>query len=191
MNQNNDPLRDRLRAGAIGERPLFSAEIQHRIMRRVRNSQSVIEPLPRIRPSRRLEVAAAAIFIAVGVLSVAWGIHSIHTRALNTVSKIAGNLQPKPDIASVTSPSFPLTLNIGGIFSARLWPPELAVRLPISGAGHLPPPEQLSAPPYDPPGSPEWLFARLQQPATSAQIALADTIPPEIRALAGLAKLRQ
>jgi hypothetical protein len=65
------------------------------------------------------------------------------------------------------------------------------MRLPIAGQARLPQAEQLPAPSYDPPGSPEWLFARLQQPATSAQMALADMIPPDMRALAGLAKLHQ
>jgi hypothetical protein len=191
MNQNEDTLRDQLHEEAMAERPPFSSEVHQRIMQRVRNSQSVSKSLPPMRPSRRLEVAAAAICIAAGVLSLTWGVHSIHTRALNTVLKITGNPQPKPDLAAAPPTSIPLTLNIGGIFSARLWPPELSVRLPISGAGRLPPAQQLPAPSYDPPGSPEWLFARLEQPATSAQMALADMIPPDLRALAGLAKLRQ
>jgi hypothetical protein len=185
MNQNDDSLRDRLRANAMAERPPFSADIHQRIIRNIRNPLPVNESSRRIKVSAWLIAAAAAICLSVGTL---FTIRLVNSRRVSSV-KIVVN---PPILASdARQASFPLTLNIDGIFSARLWPPELAMRLPIAAQGLLPQPEQLPAPSYDRPGSPEWLFALIQQPATSAKMALADTIPPDMRALAGLAKLRQ
>jgi hypothetical protein len=189
MNQNEDTLRDRLHEEATAERPPFSPELHQRIMRNVRNPQRLSLSSWRIKPSRWLVAAAAAICFSAGALSIIRLVISHRTSVPGPPAQIA--IIPPTVTPSAPTASIPLNLNVGGILSARLWPPELAMRLPISGVGHLPPAEQLPAPSYDPPGSPEWLFARLQQPAISAQMALADTIPPDMRALAGLAKLRQ
>jgi hypothetical protein len=188
MNHNEDTLRDRLYEEAMAERSPFSPELHQRIMHNIRNPLPAHESPRRIRVSGWLITAAAAICLSVGALSIIRLVASHHSSVSSPPA-----LMPDARQASIaaTPTSIPLTFNIGGIFSATLWPPELAVRLPISGGVHLPPAEQLPAPSYDPPGSPEWLFARLQQPETSAQMALADTIPPDMRAMAGLAKLRQ
>jgi hypothetical protein len=188
MNHNDDtrdPLRDRLRAEAMTERTPFSPQIHHDIMRRVRNPQPVGESSRRIGISRWIIGVAAAICLSVGAFAI---IRLVNFHRAPSV-KIAVNPPTAPSDARQAS--FPLTLNIGGVFSARFWPPELAIRLPIAAQSQSPRPKQLPPPSYDPPGSPEWLFARIQQPATSAQMALADIIPPDMRALDSLAKLHQ
>jgi hypothetical protein len=88
-------------------------------------------------------------------------------------------------IKAGTQPNF-LAVNIGDIFFISFWPPEIILSLPLAQSSaphyseHLP---VEAAPAMGLPGSPEWLLARLQEQASSAQAALFDVIPPQARVL--------
>jgi hypothetical protein len=84
-----------------------------------------------------------------------------------------------------------LTLNLGGIVSARIWPPRISMGLPLVVA-NAPVAEELPAQTtLAPLGSPEWLLARFAEPASGAQAALIDLMPPEMHALAGQTGFQQ
>ena len=196
MNQNEDaqtgdrdPLRDRLHEDAMAERPPFSAEIHRRPHAAVFVIR--IQSLHRLGGKVAFKGAAAAICFSAGALSIAWLVGDHGVPAPVAPAKIAGNPrqanQNTRQAAMAPPPnSIGLTLNIGDLISARLWPPEIAMRLPAFDAGVPPRPAQVPSPQAsspEPPGSPEWLLDRLQEPARSAQAALAGMMPPDVHAL--------
>ena len=58
--ESDDPLVDRMYREAIAERPAFSTELHHRILKSVREERLDIRSHPRFEPQRRLKIAAAA-----------------------------------------------------------------------------------------------------------------------------------
>jgi hypothetical protein len=103
------------------------------------------------------------------------------------------NVIPAPNqTRQATAPPAPMavSVNVGDILSASIWPPEVRINLPVLEV--MP-----SAEPVEPqsasssPGPPEWALSRLQEPAGSAQSTLADLIPPSLRSLAGLLVVRR
>jgi hypothetical protein len=188
---SRDPLADRLRNEAMAGRPPFSRELHHRIMERVRGTDLALK-LPRgIGHARRLATAAAALIVAALGLTALRIEHS-HRASMRTHSMTMADHVPSPTpnamqpaIPAAALPAF-LTVDVGGVFSARFWPPEIIVSLPMAQSSPPHFSEQLpaqAAPAIGLPGSPEWLLARLQEQTNNAQAALADVIPPEVRVL--------
>jgi hypothetical protein len=205
MNQNNDfsnqsnesriaprdTLADRLRGEAMAERPEFSPELHNQILDRVRQTDQAVTLPDGMGDRRWRSIAAAAVIAAAFGLTALWIEHSHRSPTRNNSLPVVDRLPlllpnaiPTAIVAEVPRASF--AVNIGGVFSARIWPPQIIVNLPIaqSLAPRLQEPLSIqSAPATGLPGSPEWLLARLQEPASSAQAALVDVIPPEVRIL--------
>jgi hypothetical protein len=174
MNRDDslDPLAARLRREALAERPVFSSELHEQILERI--SQTSAAP-QRAQISRRwLMPAAVAAAILVG-LSL---IHSRPAAPTNPPLEIAKNL---PDAPAMPNFSMDSSVDLAGVVSAKLWPPEVAVSLPSTDAT---PPAPVAEAPADSSNS---LLAAFQNPTQSATSAVVDAMPPSVRTLIAIA----
>jgi hypothetical protein len=179
-------VRQKLHQAAMAERPAFSPEIHQRIMHGIGKAESHRQS-SRTNLTPWLVGAAAMLLLSAGVTSVNWWIRSHRLGERTSTATTAGNRRtgaPIPTPAPAASPPsaqpIQLAINLGGVISARAWPPQVSIGSP-TGAADVPAPEQLPVQPIDSPlGSPEWLLARLQQPASSARAALLGLMPPSL-----------
>jgi hypothetical protein len=182
--ENRDPLADRLRQEALLERPGFSRELHERIVQRIREEKWIIDPVRSPWFGRRLAIAAAVLLVAsIG----AW---MLRPRQLPGPPPSADNSQQAqvPALASADSPG----VEIPGVLSARLWPPEIAFGPPVADATDSKPADEPATESRAPVDGPQWLIARLQTPAASADDALADLLPPDLGdLLGGLARMKE
>jgi hypothetical protein len=192
MNQKPDPLRDHLREEAEAERPVFTGKRHRRIMRHVRDLLAVSDLPRRMMVSRWLMGAAAAICFMVGVTF--FRVHHISSHL--AAPRIAISPHPVLSPVAMTEPvNLPsLTIDFGGVISARLLPPEISVRLPGIDSGVLLREEATSgAQTADTErlASPEWLLDRLGEPARRSLASLSGVMPDNVQALAAMAKLQR
>ena len=174
----DDPLMDRLRREARAERPPFSAELHARIVREVKNGDAASLKLaasPFFGGWLVFRVAAVVI-LGVGLTAI-WEMHLRRGAAGNSVvidrtPKVERGGRP----VAIFSP-----IDIGGVVSARLFPPEVRIQLPVIGGAALPESEDSQA-------EPSSVFEPLDTPADSAARAIADMVPPSLRAMVRLAQ---
>lgn len=187
-----DPLADRLGREAMAERPAFSPELHHRILKRVRGERLFVKSPQRFWPGRWPTIAAAAAILAVSGLIAFWIARSHSAPVPNPPASVVENVLPLPPKAqepsiSAAPASVAVSVNLGGVLSARLFPPEISVSLPTVSISLLSqPPEAQAAPSTTLPGSPDRLLESLLEPMSSAQVALIDVMSPIIRVLIGL-----
>jgi hypothetical protein len=189
MKFNNDPtsdeLADRLRREAMAERPPFSPDLHARILRQVRAERPAGNSM-RLFPMAGHFAAAAMILLACG-LAARWQYRSHSAAPAHQNAPIAVITTEAPPADSSA-----LTLNVGGIFSTPFEPRKLDVRLPVAGADislisvDVTTDEPAAIPAR--PGLPEWLLSVIAQPASSANVALADVVPADFRDLFGTGK---
>jgi len=184
--QPGDPLADRLRSEAMAERPGFSVELHDRIIGRIGQAESAVGTDGGAGIGRRVAIAAAVI-IAVGLGAILVG-YLHRTTPGNYRGTIARSVVgPEPNGMPTNLLPVPLAIDFGGVLTARCWPPEVVLRMPMartsveSGAAQ-------AAPAIGLPGSPEWLLAQLDEQTNNAQTALADVFPAEVRAFFPRAK---
>ena len=198
QNESSDPLADRLRREAMAERPAFSPELHEQILRSFPSSgapgegeggglfgpfelRSPPQPSPGVpgegawQPARFVRWSAAVAAIILLGLTL---MHSHHTTPTNPPVEIAKNIPVTP-----SQPDFSIdsSIDVGGVLSAKLWPPEIAVSLPSTDA---PTPSQPAVASID---SSDSLLATLQNPTQSATSALVDAMPPSVRTLIEMA----
>ncbi len=167
MNNPNphDPLPDHLHREALAERPAFSEE-RHQLL-----LTHLIAPKPT--PATWFPRAAAALILTTTLIAAYTLSH--HTPPTPIVHITPTSLPPLP-IASST-PEIPLvTVNFANILSLNVWPPFINSVLTT-------PAPQPDFPPTPSPTPVDWLVDQLQQPSASANAALADLIPPNLRNL--------
>ena len=176
-----DPLGDQLRREAEAERPSFSLRLHARIVQGIREEQSVIDSSRALRWISRLAVAAA--IVAVLGLTALVVMRSSHAPAPTPQVAVVSpqTVESMPSIWPTTIlPPSALTVDIGGIFSAKFSPAGITMGL---SSVHSTPVEPARSTPKANPGSPDWLLAKLQEPTSSAAEALAELLPPETRLL--------
>ena len=193
MNANqeiHDRLRKQLADEAIAERPAFSPAMHNRMMLAIQQSESVRQPSS-FTANRWLMGAAAGLLFATGVVFFAERDRVAVSQP--PLAMMDGQLHPNesrssPDVTEVSSKPVGLNFNVGSIISAQTLLPRFSIRLPIN-FGNAATREEVASLPVPPPiGSPEWLFARFQEPANRAQAAMAELMPPNMRGLGGEAK---
>jgi hypothetical protein len=171
--QPTDPLAQRLSKEAQLEQPSFSPQLHYQILQRIQSDGSAIDP------SRSrwftFAQAAAAVVLITSIWFVSWMLRSHHRSIQPQPISISKQSELPGSLVSAT-----LTVEIPGVLSANLWPPEIRFwpyipRLDSLSADQLQPQPVSSIP------SPQWLIARLQAPSTSANEILADLAPPELR----------
>ena len=185
--ENRDAVRERLREEAMAERRPFSPEIHDRIMRGIRKKTSASQP-SRMSISGRLTGAAAAILLLTGMIAIDRLLQGARTKSPGPVVTIGRDSHmetgiPSRDAVDLSAMPVHFTLNIGGVLSAGICPPRISIGLPVVVAGSLVPENLPTQTPDAPLGSPEWLFAQLQEPASNAQAKLIDLVPLDMRAL--------
>jgi hypothetical protein len=188
----DDPLLHRMHREAMAERPAFSSELHHRILKGVRDEHLGIKSYPGFRPGYWPKIATAAAILITFGLTALWISRSYRSLVPNPSVRVAKSILPSlPQAQQLQTPSgvasFAASVNFGGILSASLWPLEIRITLPIPDVS--PPSESVEtqvAPSTVFPGSPERLLDGLQETTDSAQMALTDMVPPSMRAMAGL-----
>jgi hypothetical protein len=185
MNWNDEPtsegegLGEKLAREAMAERPPFSAELTQRILDRLDREGSASP-----RSWRKWAIAAAAMLALSGVIwLMVYGAHE-HPVIVKNIPRPPAGTMP------MDLPSMDLSIDFSGVLSARLIPPEITVASPVTETAAADAPESqpdqsvTSSAVAD---SPQWLVAAITSPASSAQAALAEVMPPEIKDLLGLA----
>ncbi len=193
-----DRMIDRLRDEAMAERPLVSADMHRRIMNEVHRERMTGERLAGERRQlwRWLPGSAVAALVAIAVVAGAWSwrLHRelIAKRPISVVTNVVPSAPAAEHIAPPLQTPVAVSIDVGGVLFARVWPPQVRIKLPVGDGSAAPGSvESSSATPAARAGSPEWMLAGLQAPASSAQATLVDLVPPNFRALAGLVSLHQ
>jgi hypothetical protein len=168
---SGDALGQRLRREGMAERPAFSEELHRRILDGIdgRLVKRIVWPR---------WVAAAAVLMLCGWAAIA--LRPVHHATLTVGPTEIVGVVPQ---AAVDVPAPRITVEFGGIVSGQLWPPRITVNSQIS--------EPVDAPVGPRLGSPEWMLACFEEPARSAQAALADVAPANVGTLLGLDSGRQ
>jgi len=185
----DDAMGARLRDEATAERPAFSPALHQRVLNGVRSEAAATTTMmTRQWPWPRAIAAGVVVAIGIGlVVTVVARRQRREGASLPTVAR-AVPAAPAREARSLTEVAAAVTrpVNIGGVLSAQLWPPEIGVRVPgITGGTEdvsAQSPTPAKSPPPAPPGSPEWLLARLQAPTERAAEVFGDVMPPEVRA---------
>lgn len=172
MNRNDDSLEARLRREAADERPAFSRELHSRMMNQISAERSARKwRWPAL-------AAAAAIVLGVTFYLLNEPLTPERAEVVQTTEGISSEPLVIPD----------LSVNVGGIISAQLWPPGVGLELPVDLGGKATANESQSpAIQKEPQGAPDWILAQLDEPSNSAQAALASALPPEVRVLIAFA----
>lgn len=173
--------RDRFRNAAMAERPPFSPQIHGRVMSAIHRS-APRRSLPATRVGRWLGgVAAAALLVLAGGMLTHRFDRQGRYAPPQPPTVIATNPPPAAQTpassADLLAPPLHLTITLRGTLSATASPLRIAIGLPALRADASPPNEAAASPAAAPLGSPEWLLARLQQPARQAQAELAGVLP--------------
>ncbi len=194
---------DRLHREALAERPPFSEELHSRIMRNAKERDradflgvlAVITTFNRqdAKGPKKQEVTnrdaasfklaaspflriAAVLVVAVGLIAT-WEIHLRRGTGQDlVVIERAPKVQREQRPIAIFSP-----IDISGVVSARLFPPELRIQLPTIAGAKLPESQNFEAQS----GS---VFESLDAPADSATQTIADMVPPSLRAMVKLAQ---
>jgi hypothetical protein len=187
--RSRDPLADRLRSEAMAERPAFSRELHLRVLERVRETKLATEMPRGIGKGRWLAIAAAVLIVAAAGLTAFQITHLQHlpgqTRSLPLGDQTPRSSALQPVLSNEVPSTF-LAVGNAGVFSARLWPPEITLSLPIARSSAPPISEHSPATAeavISLPGSPDWLLDKLQEQTSSVQSTLVELIPPQARAL--------
>jgi hypothetical protein len=184
IHQTDDDVRRKLHQAAMAERTPFSPEIHQRMMQGI-HEPKLLPPSSRTNLAAWLTRVAAVLFLLAGVASISLWIHAHRSPAPTPAGAIVRDLPtsaptPTPAATPLSGQPIQLAINLGGVVSARAWPPQISIGSPIVAAD-VSTPEPLPVQPIDSPlGSPEWLLARFQQPASSARAALIGLMPPSL-----------
>lgn len=179
---SSDALRERMRSEAISTRPAYSADFQGRIMDAVRAERGLSARRKQQQLWNSSLAVAAGIALIVGVSTVWLRVSPQTPKSPDRITAV--NTVPKGRPV-VSLAELPTSVEVGGFITAKVWPPEIAVRLP----GVVPIRSNRSdaktevATAAQPVGLPEWILGKLDVPANKAQLALKEALPPGMRAL--------
>jgi len=202
----NDPLMDRLHREALAERPPFSEALHSRIMQDAKDAKpfrllgalgvlAVIKifnrqdaksakKLVQNGDAASLKLAAspflriAALLLAPIGLIALWTICSRHIVSQNLAVSIR-----EPEMRHTPRPVAIFDrFDLGGVVSARLFPPEIQVQLPVIAVPPSLPESQNSQ------AQTTSVFDSLDAPTNHAIQTIADMVPPSLRAMVKLAQ---
>jgi hypothetical protein len=181
-----DRFAARLRGEAAAERPPFSQDLHERILARVR-ADAVSDVVTRPRPRQwRIAALAAGVLLAAATFVLYREFLADSTAPLHPpLAEAPIPLEPLAPPDANADTAAPPEFEVAGIIAARLWPPSLAVRLPI---GTVTQPDTSVAVISESKDVPASLLATLGVPVDRARDALAGALPPEFAYLASIAR---